>query len=150
AGLPDADAITPQLVHALPPALRGAYIQAYADAMPRIFLYVVPVLVLGLFLAFFLKERPLVSHNAPVTETETAQAPAPAAVPPARPHAPGGRTPAPPRSPCRGGVPVCGTVQHPDGTVVPRAALTLIDAAGHQIGRGASGGDGRYALATPG
>ncbi|MFK0121499.1 MFS transporter [Streptomyces sp. NPDC090994] len=152
AGLPDADAITPQLVHALPPALRDAYIQAYADAMPRIFLYLVPVLVLGLFLAFFLKEKPLVSHNAPVTETETAQTPPPppAAVPPARPHTPGGRTPAPPRSPCPGGVPVCGTVQHPDGTVVPRAALTLIDAAGQQIGRGASGGDGRYALATPG
>ena len=42
--------------------------------------------------------------------------------------------------------PVCGTVQHHDGTVVPRAALTLIDVAGRQIGRGASGDDGRYAL----
>jgi len=41
-------------------------------------------------------------------------------------------------------------VQHPDGTVVARAALTLIDGAGQQIGRGASGEDGRYALATPG
>ncbi|GGS95057.1 MFS transporter [Streptomyces griseoviridis] len=134
-GLPPADAITPQLVHSLPPALRDAYIQAYADAMPRIFLYLVPVLVLGLLLAFLLKEKPLVSHNAPVTETETGRAPAP--VPPAR-------------TPYPGGVPVCGTVQHPDGTVVPRAALTLIDAGGQQIGRGASGGDGRYALATPG
>ncbi|MGP2438102.1 MFS transporter [Streptomyces sp. JW3] len=149
AGLPDADAITPQLVHSLPPALRDAYIQAYADAMPRIFLYLVPVLVLGLFLAFFLKEKPLVSHNAPVTETtETAQPMAP--VPPALPHPSGGGTPTSLRSPYPGGVPVCGTVQHPDGTVVPRAALTLIDAAGQQIGRGASGGDGRYALATPG
>ncbi|MEU4657305.1 MFS transporter [Streptomyces sp. NPDC023723] len=148
AGLPDADAITPQLVHSLPPALRDAYIQAYADAMPRIFLYLVPVLVLGLFLAFFLKEKPLVSHHTPVTETETA--PPPAAVPPTVPHPSGGGNPTPHRSPYPGGVPVCGTVQHPDGTVVPRAALTLIDAAGQQIGRGASGGDGRYALATPG
>ncbi|WP_320778598.1 MFS transporter [Streptomyces sp. CRN 30] len=136
--LPDAEAITPGAVHALPPALRDAYIQAYADAMPRIFLYLVPVLVLGLFLAFFLKEKPLVSHNAPVTEAETA-VPA-AVVPPTRT----------PRTPYPGGVPVCGTVQHPDGTVVPRAALTLIDVAGQQIGRGASGDDGRYALATPG
>jgi hypothetical protein len=48
------------------------------------------------------------------------------------------------------GIAVCGTVQHPDGTIVPRAALTLIDVAGQQIGRGASGDDGRYALATPG
>ncbi|WP_436318616.1 MFS transporter [Streptomyces nodosus] len=131
AGLPDADSITPQLVHALPPALRDAYLAAYADAMPRIFLYLVPVIVLGLLIAFFLKEKPLVSHNAP--------ADVPAA--PQVPHA---------RSSYAAGVPVCGTVQHPDGTVVPRAALTLIDVGGVQIGRGASGEDGRYALSTPG
>ncbi|WP_435271774.1 MFS transporter [Streptomyces parvulus] len=135
AGLPDAEAITPQLVHSLPPGLRDAYIGAYADAMPRIFLYLVPVLVLGLLIALFLKEKPLVSHHAPVTEPETAQSTA--QVPQAR-------------APYAGGIPVCGTVQHPDGTVVPRAALTLIDVGGQQIGRGASGDDGRYALATPG
>ncbi|MBQ1098836.1 MFS transporter [Streptomyces sp. b94] len=138
AGLPDAEAITPQLVHSLPPALRDAYIGAYAGAMPRIFLYLVPVLVLGLLIAFFLKEKPLVSHNASVTERETAQlAQSVAPVPQSR-------------SPYAAGIAVCGTVQHPDGTVVPRAALTLIDAGGRQIGRGASGDDGRYALATPG
>ncbi|WP_031042100.1 MFS transporter [Streptomyces sp. NRRL F-5650] len=143
--LPDAEAITPQLVHSLPPALRDAYIGAYADAMPRIFLYLVPVLVLGLLIALFLKEKPLVSHNAPVTEPETAQQPQYAQQ--AQPAA----TQVPPaRSPYAGGIPVCGTVQHPDGTVVPRAALTLIDVGGQQIGRGASGDDGRYALATPG
>ncbi|WP_217166293.1 MFS transporter [Streptomyces sp. AC512_CC834] len=142
AGLPDAEAITPQLVHSLPPALRDAYIGAYADAMPRIFLYLVPVLVLGLLIALFLKEKPLVSHNAPVTEPETAQVNA--HVPQANAHVPQAR------SPYAAGIPVCGTVQHPDGTVVPRAALTLIDVGGQQIGRGASGDDGRYALATPG
>ncbi len=131
-GLPDPESITPQLVHALPPALRDAYIRAYADAMPRIFLYLVPVLVLGLVIALFLKEKPLVSHNASVAEPDTA----PGTVPQARAYAAGG--------------PVCGSVQHGDGTVVPRAALTLIDAAGQQTGRGASGEDGRYALATPG
>ncbi|MFJ8549112.1 MFS transporter [Streptomyces sp. NPDC093676] len=131
AGLPDPDSITPQLVHALPPAVRDVYIAAYADAMPRIFLYLVPVIVLGLLIAFFLKEKPLVSHNAPVDQQPAAQVPQA-------------------RSPYAAGVPVCGTVQHPDGTVVPRAALTLIDVAGVQIGRGASGEDGRYALSTPG
>ncbi|MGW1259472.1 MFS transporter [Streptomyces sp. NPDC002513] len=131
ARLPDPESITPQLVHALPPALRDTYIEAYADAMPRVFLSFVPVLVLGLLIAFFLKEKPLVSHNAP------AESPPAAQVPQAR-------------SPHAAGVPVCGTVQHPDGTVVPRAALTLIDVAGQQIGRGASGEDGRYALSTPG
>lgn len=131
ARLPDPESITPQLVHALPPTLRNAYIEAYAEAMPRIFLYLVPVIVLGLLIAFFLKEKPLVSHNAP------ADCPPSAQVPQAR-------------APYAAGVPVCGTVQHPDGTVVPRAALTLIDVAGVQIGRGASGEDGRYALSTPG
>ncbi|MFJ6081049.1 MFS transporter [Streptomyces sp. NPDC092369] len=131
--LPDPESLTPQLVHALPPALRDDYIAAYADAMPRIFLYLVPVLVLGLLIAFFLKEKPLVSHHATETETAPVNAPIPQA-----------------RSSYAAGIPVCGTVQHPDGTVVPRAALTLIDVTGQQIGRGASGEDGRYALSTPG
>ncbi|OEJ24235.1 MFS transporter [Streptomyces agglomeratus] len=130
-GLPDPAAITPQLVHAMEPALRDAYIDAYAEAMPRIFLYLVPVLVLGLLIACFLKEKPLVSHNAPAAESST--------VPAARTAAP-----------YLAGVPVCGTVQHHDGSVVPRAALTLIDVSGRQVGRGASGEDGRYALSVAG
>ncbi|MCX4578624.1 MFS transporter [Streptomyces sp. NBC_01571] len=132
--LPDPESLTPQLVHAMPAPVRDAYIAAYADAMPRIFLYLVPVLVLGLFIAFFLKEKPLVSHNAPTADTESVPL---TQVPPAR-------------TTYAAGIPVCGTVQHPDGTVVPRAALTLIDIGGQQIGRGASGEDGRYALSTPG
>ncbi|GGU85695.1 MFS transporter [Streptomyces filipinensis] len=145
ARLPDPDSLTPQLVHALPPALRDAYARAYADAMPRIFLYLVPVLVLGVLIAFFLKEKPLVSHHTAETEPGTLNAP----IPQARPE-PSAGEPVAPRSSYAGGIPVCGTVQHSDGTVVPRAALTLIDDAGAQIGRGASGEDGRYALSTPG
>ncbi|MGB8943687.1 MAG: MFS transporter, partial [Streptomyces sp.] len=133
AGLPDPEAITPQLVHAMPAPLREGYIQAYADAMPRIFLYLVPVLVLGMLITFFLKETPLLS-SAASQDVPTAE---PTNIPQAR-------------TSYAAGVPVCGTVQHPDGTVVPRAALTLIDVGGRQIGRGASGDDGRYALSTPG
>ncbi|WP_374196816.1 MFS transporter [Streptomyces sp. ISL-100] len=133
AGLPDPASITPQLVHAMEPALRDAYIEAYAVAMPRIFLYLVPVLVLGLLIACFLKEKPLVSYNAPAAETS--------AIPAARTAA---------TAPYLSGVPVCGTVQHHDGSVVPRAALTLIDVSGRQVGRGASGDDGRYALSVAG
>ncbi|MEV6116437.1 MFS transporter [Streptomyces sp. NPDC052109] len=146
--LPDPESITPQAVHALPPALRDAYIRAYADAMPRIFLYLVPVLVLGLLIAFFLKEKPLVSHHTAASESEQETVNAP--IPQARTQPSPGATPPSPRSSYAAGIPVCGTVQHPDGTVVPRAALTLIDVAGVQIGRGASGEDGRYALSTPG
>ncbi|MEV7517315.1 MFS transporter [Streptomyces diastaticus] len=145
-GALDAEAITPQAVHAMPAALRDPYIQAYADAMPRIFLFLVPVLLLGLLLAFFLKETPLVSHAAsrpaPVPAAEPQAVPAPAA--PTAPQLPAARTGH------TAGVAVCGSVQHSDGTAVPRAALTLIDVTGRQIGRGASDGDGRYALATPG
>ncbi|MFE4330356.1 MFS transporter [Streptomyces sp. NPDC056831] len=139
AELPDPESITPQLVHAMEPALRDSYIQAYADAMPRIFLYLVPVLALGLFFAFFLKEKPLVSHHSPESAAESAPIPA------ARTTAA-----APPPPVYLSGVPVCGSVQHPDGTKVPRAALTLIDVQGQQVGRGASGDDGRYALSVPG
>ncbi|WLQ37327.1 MFS transporter [Streptomyces castrisilvae] len=143
--LPDPGSISPQLVHAMEPALRDAYIQAYADAMPRIFLYLVPVLVLGLFFAFFLKEKPLVSHSSETTaagpETTAAE---PAAIPSAR------TDPGTTSAGYLSGVPVSGSVQHPDGTKVPRAALTLIDVQGQQVGRGASGDEGRYALSVPG
>lgn len=142
ADLPDPASITPQAVHSMEPALRDAYIQAYADAMPRIFLYLVPVLLLGLLLAFFLKEKPLVSHHTPAPAAEPAALPAP--IPPARTD-PGPPQPVPPP-----GVPVSGRVQHSDGTNVGRAALTLIDGLGRQVGRGASGDDGRYALSVPG
>ncbi|MFV6031398.1 MFS transporter [Streptomyces sp. NPDC056264] len=145
--LPPAESITPQTVHTLPPAVRDAYIQAYADAMPRIFLYLVPVLVLGLVLAFFLKEKPLVTHHSPTTEATGAdEFGGVQAVPHARHAAP---APAPLAAP-HSGLPVCGTVQHHDGSRVPRAALTLIDVQGRQVGRGASGEDGRYALSVPG
>ncbi|MEU4209457.1 MFS transporter [Streptomyces sp. NPDC026206] len=133
AGLPAPDSITPQLVHALPAPLRDGYVRAYAEAMPRIFLYLVPVLIVGFLLAFLLKEKPLVSHNAPE-----------AVIPSARTTPPAGP------APFVAGIPVTGSVQHHDGTIVPRAALTLIDIQGRQIGRGASGDDGRYALSTPG
>ncbi|MFI8192747.1 MFS transporter [Streptomyces sp. NPDC085946] len=137
--LPDPESVTPQLVHALPPALREGYVQAYADAMPRIFLYLVPVLGVGLLVALFLKEIPLANSTAPDpaagprTQTAPPEAPLPQA-----------------RAPYAAGAPVRGTVRHPDGTAVPRAALTLVDASGRQTGRCASGEDGHYALATPG
>ncbi|MEU6734248.1 MFS transporter [Streptomyces physcomitrii] len=134
ADLPDPESITPGLVHSLPAPVRDAYIEAYADAMPRIFLYLVPVLALGLLIAFFLKEKPLVSHHSPAADATAAD---PAGVPPAR------------TAPLAGS-PVCGSLRHHDGTAVPHAALTLIDVTGRQIGRGASAENGRYALSTPG
>nr|WP_246495175.1 MFS transporter [Streptomyces zagrosensis] len=183
AELPGADSITPEAVRTLPDTLRDSYLTAYADAMPRIFLYLVPVLVLGFLLALLLKEKPLVSrtdqqdHAVPTarSRTDTAINGTPAhtagqretsydtsydtgyatsygakdATPTTSAASYGtehSRTEGQPMA----GVPVCGTVAHHDGSIVPRAALTLIDVAGRQIGRGATGADGRYALSTPG
>lgn len=140
ATLPDPESITPEVVHAFDAELRDGYIRAYAEAMPGIFLYLVPVLVLGVVCAFLLKERPLVSQNLPGPGPAADEYPAvDTPVPAARGAVPAGA-----------GVPVCGSVQHHDGTTVPRAALTLIDGAGRQVGRDASRDDGRYVLPTPG
>ncbi|MCQ4083709.1 MFS transporter [Streptomyces sp. RB6PN25] len=133
AGLPNLESITPAIVRALPAPLRDSYVHAYAAAMPRIFLYLVPVLGLGFLTAFLLKEKPLMTEHGSDTPPYGFDAVIPSA-----------------RTPAGTGVPVCGTVQHADGTRVPRAALTLIDASGRQVGRGATGEDGRYALSTPG
>ncbi|WP_338118165.1 MFS transporter [Streptomyces coryli] len=158
--LPEPDSITPEMVYALDAPLRDGYIRAYAEAMPRIFLYLVPVLVLGLLLAFLLKEKPLVSQNVPGPDAlapEAGSAHPNGAIPAARAddlpydqYAQHDQEAAPAPLPAVRGVPVCGIVQHSDGTTVPRAALTLIDGAGRQVGRDASRGDGRYALSTPG
>jgi EmrB/QacA subfamily drug resistance transporter len=152
AHLPDPQSVTPQLVRTLPAAVRDGYVQAYADAMPRIFLYLVPVLVLGFLFAFLLKEKPLVTQHGPAPATAATTA----YDAPTVDHIDGtaADTPLPGArrlsTPPHGGVAVCGTVQHSDGSSVGRAALTLIDVTGRQIGRGATGEDGRYALSTPG
>jgi EmrB/QacA subfamily drug resistance transporter len=177
--LPDPQSVTPQLVRTLPAPVRDGYVQAYAEAMPRIFLYLVPVLVLGFLFAFLLKEKPLVTQHGPAAPAayepgydsgyETGHDPAYGAGPgPATSTLPAGHgspasdtaasngaafasaVPGARRGAGGGGVPVCGTVQHADGTSVGRAALTLIDGTGRQVGRGATAEDGRYALSTPG
>jgi EmrB/QacA subfamily drug resistance transporter len=233
---PDAQSVTPDLVRTFPAPVRDGYVRAYADAMPRIFLYLVPVLVLGFLFAFLLKEKPLVTQHAAAGPAANPTAYDPSGAghhPPGHPAdhpgaqyagtaagvngsthaggpggAPGGDhngayggqhggysaepsagpsggtftglpadhagghngahsggphsghnggysagadSPLPgARRAHSGGVPVCGTIRHSDGSSVGRAALTLIDGSGRQIGRGATAEDGRYALSTPG
>ncbi|MFF6960576.1 MFS transporter [Streptomyces sp. NPDC088197] len=154
AHLPDAQSVTPQLVRTLPAAVRDGYVNAYAEAMPRIFLYLVPVLALGFLFAFLLKEKPLVTQHGPASPTTTYDGDTATDTLTGADGAPGftvtdSAVPGARKS-YAGGVPVCGTVQHSDGSSVGRAALTLIDVTGRQIGRGATTEDGRYALSTPG
>ncbi|WP_055587966.1 MFS transporter [Peterkaempfera griseoplana] len=140
--LPDPDSITPALVRALPAPLRDGYVAAYADAMPRIFLYLVPVLALGFVLAFLLKEKPLATHPA----SGPAPVPADLGVPP---QAAETFTPEPARTAASPGIPLRGIVREPDRGAVPGAVLTLIDMDGRQVARAASGPDGSWALAAP-
>lgn len=49
----------PRGIDALPPALRPPVLDAYSDAITGVFLYAVPVALLGFALAWFLKEDPL-------------------------------------------------------------------------------------------
>ncbi|MFI0938343.1 MFS transporter [Streptomyces sp. NPDC021020] len=153
ARLPDPQSVTPQLVRTLPAAVRDGYIRAYAEAMPRIFLYLVPVLVLGFLFAFLLKEKPLVTQHGPGAATATPAYDGPAAEyldgTAGGPSLPGARS-VPFAAPPHSGVAVCGTVQHSDGSGVGLAALTLIDGTGRQVGRGATATDGRFALSAPG
>nr|WP_279587037.1 MFS transporter [Amycolatopsis arida] len=48
------------------------------------------------------------------------------------------------------GTPITGHVRRQDGAPVPRAALTLIDQHGRQVGRGFGRADGTYRLTAPG
>jgi EmrB/QacA subfamily drug resistance transporter len=139
AQLPPTDSITPQLVHTLPGPLRLAYVDSYAAALPRVFLYLVPVLALGFLFAFLLKEKPLVTHAAPEPGTDVTVEISDAPPVPER-TVPAQANP---------GILVAGAVVEPDRATVPRAVLTLIDMEGRQVARAGSGTDGRWALAAP-
>ncbi|WP_052433859.1 MFS transporter [Streptacidiphilus melanogenes] len=143
-GLRADNSITPELVHHLPPPLRDAYVQAFAAAMPRVFLYLAPVLALGFLLGFLLKEKPLVTHAGPEDFTSESVT-SPSSSPSSSLSAPSS---VPPQAPTTG-TPVTGAVLQTDRTGVPRAVLTLVDLDGRQIARTGSGGDGRWALAAP-
>ena len=171
AGLPPTDSITPQLVHALPARLRLDYTDSFAAALPRVFLYLAPLLALGFLLAFLLKEKPLATHAVPepgtLTGAETttrltveiadaavpaqpaAQAPAPEPAPGPTAHAGAARTGGQPGAGQTTGVPVGGAVLEPDRAPVPRAVLTLIDMEGRQVARAGSDARGLWALAAP-
>uniref|UniRef100_UPI000AC99322 MSCRAMM family protein n=1 Tax=Streptomyces torulosus TaxID=68276 RepID=UPI000AC99322 len=99
--------------------------------------------------ALFLKGDPLVPQDE-VPEGAVPDEPVPDAPMPGVPGPQDRSAHDPDAAQAAPGVPLCGTVRHQDGTVVPRAALTLIDAVGRQTGRGGSGEDGTYALSTPG
>ncbi|PLC10894.1 MFS transporter [Kocuria flava] len=67
--------LTPDLLASLPPQVQQAIVGAFAEALPPVFLLGVPVVLVGLILAFFIQEVPLSD------EPGHAQAPAQVPVP---------------------------------------------------------------------
>lgn len=55
----DANSFTPELVNGMPDALRDTIVAAYNDALTPVFASLIPMLVVGLLLAVFIKEVPL-------------------------------------------------------------------------------------------
>jgi EmrB/QacA subfamily drug resistance transporter len=77
------NSFTPELVKALPNAVRSIIVGSYNDALTPIFLYMVPLLLVASALLFFIKEKPLatsIDRNATVESLEIDGADAVAAV----------------------------------------------------------------------
>lgn len=53
------ESLTPAIVHSLPQTLQGPVVDAYAQALTPIFVYLVPLFVLATIVALFLPEKPL-------------------------------------------------------------------------------------------
>ncbi|OBB61516.1 MFS transporter [Mycobacterium sp. 852013-51886_SCH5428379] len=58
-GAPPEAATSPQALHALPDRIAEPIVTAYADSLSSVFLLAAPFALVGLFLAFFLKQVPL-------------------------------------------------------------------------------------------
>ncbi|MDA2805095.1 MDR family MFS transporter [Nocardiopsis suaedae] len=51
--------LTPDMLQALPPQVHDFVVQAFAGALPPVFLYGVPIVAVGFVLSLFIKEKPL-------------------------------------------------------------------------------------------
>ncbi|WP_419703391.1 MDR family MFS transporter [Promicromonospora sp. NFX87] len=65
----DSNSFTPELVNSMPDAIRDLVVGAYNDALTPVFASLVPMLVVGLLLAVFIKEVPLRASLEPAEET---------------------------------------------------------------------------------
>jgi hypothetical protein len=119
AHLPSVQALTPQGLNALPAAVRQVLIRAYAQALPPIFRYLIPLLAAGFVLSFFLKERRL------RTTLAADEAPGPAAA----------SAPAAGRLAGNGARPPAGDITAPAGS---EAVLAAADRAPALLGAGAA------------
>ncbi|GAA3746913.1 EmrB/QacA subfamily drug resistance transporter [Spinactinospora alkalitolerans] len=71
--------LTPEMLKAFPPQVQDFIVRAFAEAMPPIFLFAVPIAFVGFVLSFFVTEKPLSTQVGPAQE-ETAGTTEPAGV----------------------------------------------------------------------
>lgn len=148
----------------LPAPLRTVMESAYGHGIADVFLISSGMALLAFLVTLFIKEVPLRTSGGLAPAATPAQAQAPAAVS-AAPTATRAATPAvsagaseekvPNRAvaekpePTRT-TPVSGFVRGAESALVPRAAVTLISPAGHQLGRSVAQADGSYTVDAPG
>ncbi|MER5473697.1 MFS transporter [Streptomyces sp. NPDC002685] len=161
----------------LPAPLRTVMESAYGHGIADVFLIAAGMALIAFLIVLFIKEVPLRTSGAmaqaaaeksgaPVTEAPVAEAVEAAAAATLAPAVvatteagPEGTQPlaavatatreGAPRPPS-GGITVHGQVRGTESTPVPQAAVTLISAAGRQLGRSVAQADGSYAVDAPG
>jgi MFS family permease len=118
---------------ALPAPLRAIVEDAFGHGIGNVFAYAAPAAFFALIAILFIKEVPLRSANAPAAEADA-----------------GGHHPVTlEQEPVPGSL-IHGFVRDAGGFPVGRAAMTLIDVGGRQIGRTVTRDDGAYRLPAPG
>jgi hypothetical protein len=66
--IPPVNSITPEMLRSLPGPIHRAFVNAFAESLPPIFLYLVPLIAVAFLLSWFLKQKPLRSRGAPAGE----------------------------------------------------------------------------------
>jgi EmrB/QacA subfamily drug resistance transporter len=179
AHMPNPQALTPKAIESMPPQIEHLLALAYSQALPPIYLGLVPLMGAGLVLSFFLKEVrlrttlgdsdevPAAPASVALAEAPVPEAPVPEAAQVAAANgaanvngaangaaangaAPVPAGPAPAISELPSDSPrVFGLIHQGDGKPLAGATLTLISAAGRQTGRATSGPDGGYQITIP-
>jgi len=70
AGTFEPHSLTPEAVARMPVELKTVVISSYNDALTPVFLYLVPLMMLGFVLQLFIKEKPLAHSNEPFVEED--------------------------------------------------------------------------------
>ena len=68
AGAFDPHSLTPAAVAQMPEDVKSVVISSYNDALTPVYLYLVPLMMLGFLLLLFVKEKPLALSNEPLAE----------------------------------------------------------------------------------